>query len=67
MLKVKNKHFKMKVYIQKLIFLFFNQNVCCGYSKELYHGGDSFEHPKHTLKLIDKKILTILFSSFFFI
>ena len=39
----------------KLIFLFLNQNICCGYSKN-----GSFEHPKHMLKLMGKKILTIL-------
>ena len=29
----------------KLFFLFLNQNICCGYSKELSDG--SFEEPKH--------------------
>ena len=26
---------KLRVCIEKLIFLFLNQNICCGYSKEL--------------------------------
>ena len=25
---------KLRVCIEKLIFLFLNQNICCGYSKE---------------------------------
>ena len=45
---------------QKLIFLFLNQKICCGYSKEPSHWDGSFEHPKQMLKLIDKKIFTIL-------
>ena len=40
----------------KIIFLFLDQNICCGYSKVL----NSFEHPKHMFKLMDKKIITIL-------
>ena len=32
-----------------IIFLFLNQNICCGYSKELSHWHSSFEHPKHIL------------------
>ena len=41
-------------------FLFLNQNICCGYSKEPSHWDGSFEHPKHMLKLVGKKIFTIL-------
>ena len=26
---------QLRVCIEKLIFLFLNQNICCGYSKEL--------------------------------
>ena len=44
---------------KKLIFLFFNQNICCWYSKEPSQCDSSFEHPKHMLKLMDKKIFTI--------
>ena len=40
----------LRVCTKTLIFLFLNQNVCCGYSKE---------HPKHMLKLMGKKIFTI--------
>ena len=36
---------------KKLIFLFLNQNMCCGYSKEM-------------LQLMDKEILTILRKTF---
>ena len=45
---------------RKVIFLFFNQNICCGYSKEPSHWDGSFEHPKHMLKVMGKKILTNL-------
>ena len=45
---------------RKIIFLFLNQNICCGYSKEPSHGDGSFEHPKHMFKLMDKKIIAIL-------
>ena len=34
----------------KTIFLFVNQKICCGYSKE----------PSHIFKLMDKKIVTLL-------
>ena len=44
---------------RKIIF-FFNQNICCGYSKEPSQSDDSFEHPKHMLKIMGKKIFTIL-------
>ena len=49
---------------KKLFFLFLNQNICCGYSKEPSHDG-SFEYPKHIFKLMDKKIITILRYFFF--
>ena len=32
---------------RKIIFLFINQNICCGYSKEPPQWNGSFEHPKH--------------------
>ena len=44
---------------QKLIFLLLKQNRCFGYSREPSRWDGSFEHPKHILKLMDKKI-TIL-------
>ena len=45
---------------KKIIFLFINQNICCGYSKESSRWDGSFEQPKHMLKLLGKKIFTIL-------
>ena len=45
---------------ENLIFLFFRQNICCRYSEEPSLWDGSFEHPKHMLKLIGKKIFTIL-------
>ena len=38
-----------------MIFLFLDQNICCGYSKEPCQWDGSFGHPKHMLKLMDKK------------
>ena len=46
---------QIRVRNEKIIFLFLNQNICCGYSKEPSHRDGSFEHPKHMLKLMDKK------------
>ena len=43
-----------------LNFIFFiNQNICCGYSKELSQWDGSFEHPKHMFKLMCKKIMIL--------
>ena len=47
----------------ELFFLFLNQNICCGHSKEPSHRDGSFEHPKHMFKLIGKKIFSILCSN----
>ena len=44
-----------KVGSRKLFFLFLNQNICCGYSKEPSRRDGSFEHPKHMFKLMGKK------------
>ena len=44
----------------KLIFLFLNLKICCGYSKEPSELDGSFEHPKQMFELLDKKIFTIL-------
>ena len=41
-------------------FLLLNQNLCCGYSKEPSQWDGSFEHPKHMLKIMGKKIFTYL-------
>ena len=46
---------QIRVRIVKLFYIFLIPNICCGYSSV-----DSFEHPKHMLKLIGKKIITIL-------
>ena len=44
--------------IENLIFLFLNQNMCCGYSKEQSQWDGSFEHLKHIMfKLMGKKYL----------
>ena len=52
---------KIRVRTRKLLFLLLNQNICLsGYSKEPSPWDGSFEHPKHTFKLMDKKIITIL-------
>ena len=50
----------LRVSNRKMIFLFLNQNICCGYSKESSQSGGSFKHPKHILKVMGKKIFTIL-------
>ena len=39
-----------------IFFIFLNQNVFCGYSKEQSHWDASLEHPKHMFKLKGKKI-----------
>ena len=52
---------------KKIIFLFLNQNICCGYSKEPSQLDRSFKHPKHMLKLMGKKICTILRTNILFI
>ena len=48
------------VCIGKLFSLFLIQNICFGYSKESSQGDGSFEHPKHMLKLMGKKMIKIL-------
>ena len=54
--------FSLRVLTKTLIFLFLNQNISCGYSKEPSRWDGSFEHPKYTSKLMGKKIFTILCS-----
>ena len=44
---------------RKIIFLFLNENICCGYSKEPSQLDDSFKHLKHMLRIMGKKIFTI--------
>ena len=55
----------LRVRNENLISLFLNQNICCGYSKEPSQWDGSFQHPKHMLKLMGKKIFTILRQNFF--
>ena len=55
---IKNRTLVKSVWL-KIIFLFLNQNICCWYSKEPSHGDGSFEHSKHMLKLMGKKMLTL--------
>ena len=57
---------KLRVRIN-FFFLFLYQNICCGYSKEPSQCDGSFEHPKHMLKLMGKKIFAILRSKIPFI
>ena len=52
---------------KKLIFLFLNQSMCCGYSKEPSQWDGYFEHPKHMFNPMGKKIFTILRSKILFI
>ena len=61
------KYSIIRVRTNELTFLFLIQNICCGYSKEPSQWDGSFEHPKHILKLMDKKIFTILRSKILFI
>ena len=58
---------QIRVRIWKLFFLFLNQNIRCGYSKEPSQWDGSFEHPKHMFKLMIKKIIAILRSNILFI
>ena len=58
--RITGRGLKLRVRNKDLIFLFLNQNIYCGYSKELSQCDSSFEHPKHMLKLMGKKIFTTL-------
>ena len=55
---------QIRVPNQILTFLFLNQNICCGYSKEPSQQDGSFQHLKQMFKLMDTKILTILRPNF---
>ena len=46
--------------VMDFFFLFINQNIFCGYSKEPSPMDSSFEHPKTMFKLMGKKITTML-------
>ena len=58
---------QIRVHTGKLFFLFLNQNICCGYSKEPSQWYDSFEHPKHKFKLMGYEINAILGAQFILI
>ena len=61
------KQTNKQAFNKKNTFLFLSQNICCGYSKEPSQWDSSLEHPKHRLKLMGKKILTILSSNIWFV
>ena len=42
---------QIRVPTGKLFFLFLDQNICCGCSKEPSQWDGSFEHPKHMFKI----------------
>ena len=48
---------QIRVYNWKLVLLFLDQTICCGYSKELSQWDGSFKHPKHMCKLMGKNLL----------
>ena len=52
---------------RKMNFLFINQNICCGCAKEPSRRDGSFEQSKHMLKIMGRKIFTILRWNFLFI
>ena len=52
------RHKDRRVQLKNIVFLFLNQNICCGCSKEPSRYG-SFDHPKHMFELMDKKIIAI--------
>ena len=68
-LKNKKINFQSQTLIKRSIrnFLFLNQNIYCGYSKEPSQWDSSFKHPKQMFKPTDKKILINLRSNFIFI
>ena len=51
---------QVRVHNWKLFFLFPNQNMCCGYSKEPFRWDGSLERTKHMFKLMDRKVIAIL-------
>ena len=55
---------QIRVCTGKLFFLFLNQNICCGYSKEPSQWDGSFENPKHMSKLMGNEINAILGAQF---
>ena len=48
-------------FCQKSIFcLFFDKNICCGYSLEVPHQGASNEYPQHMFSSRNKKIIHLV-------
>ena len=43
-----------------IIFLFLDQNICCGYSSEVPLRGASNEYPQHMFSLRNKKIIYLI-------
>ena len=54
------KDLQIRAHNLNLSFLFLNQNIFCGYSKEPSQWDGSFEHPKLMFEQMDKIIITIL-------
>ena len=53
-------HYLLYLWKKHLFFVFLEQNICCGNSKEPSQRDGSFEHPKYMFNLMCKKIITIL-------
>ena len=60
----KLQDFSLECVTEKIAFLFLNKNICCGYSKEPSQWDGSFEHLKHMLNLLGKKILQFCAETF---
>ena len=48
----------LRVLIKKIIFLFLNQNICCGYSKEPSRRDGSFEQGTQKNRLDETVLLS---------
>ena len=55
----------LKVCNLTLVFLFSMKTYVCRYSKELYQWDGCYEHPKHALKLMNKKIFHKMLKTLF--
>ena len=45
----------MREGIRQKVFLFLDENICCGYSLEVPHWGTSYEYPQHMFLSRNKK------------
>ena len=52
-----------KSVMKNYFFVYLNQNICCGYSKEPSQYDGSFEHPKLMIKRKVKKVIATLLST----